>query len=71
MSAIKVFTMANDQIWHIVGNLEGDIRAIRNLLEEGNRERTAFHTEMRSFIPKIESSHEWIQEDGKPAVNGL
>lgn len=68
--------MENDQeIYRIVGNLEGDMRAIKDLLEVANNQRQEFQsdiktavTEMQTYIPMVIAHEKWINEDGKQAV---
>lgn len=58
------------------GQLEGDMRAIRDLLKEANEQRREFQgdirvavTEMQTFIPKIES-HDVALNHEKTGVVG-
>ena len=65
--------MAEDnQLWRVVGALEGDMRAIKELLTEANTQRREFQidirtavTEMQTMIPMIREHDEWIEGDGK------
>jgi hypothetical protein len=75
-----VFDMpdTNDPIWRVIGKLEGSLERVESLLEEGNAQRKEFQgdirtavTEIQTFIPMITRSHDWIEGEGKPAVNGM
>lgn len=65
-------------VWRVVGSLESDMRAIKDLLKEANDQRREFQgdirmavTEMQTFIPMIKDHDTWIEDEGKPAVNGM
>lgn len=65
--------MADDpNIWRVVGSLESDMRAIKDLLTEANMQRREFQgdirtavTDLQTLIPMIRSHDAWIETDGK------
>lgn len=70
--------MPDPNLWRVVGSLESDMRAIKDLLAEANTQRREFQgdirlavTEMQTFIPMIKQHDNWIMDEGKPAVNGM
>ena len=59
-------------LWRIVGTLEGDMVAIKELLIEANTQRREFQTDIRTavteiqtLVPMINAHHDWIEGDGK------
>lgn len=68
----------DDPVWRVVGNLEGRFEKIERLLSEANEQRREFQgsmrtaiTELQAIMPVVHEHEKWIENDGRPAVNGM